>query len=312
MAMTVYDSTDSGAPVITNVNGSLNALLYACLVTGYGSKPGAGWTREYTGTNLAVYKQGTGGNGRYLRVFDGSLQTGDSSRRVNLRGYETMSAVSTGTGPFPTTGQISGNGANYMYFYVSTTVVTWTLYATSSYFMLIADAYYPNNFNTIMAFGTFFSFKSGDIYNDVLIASINNTDSAWGAQNNGVGYDSLTNTGVWVARNDIGTAGSKIAGIVSNMAVFASSLGAGSAYYPYPDRVTSGLFQSQPTLWCDGYRRGRLPGLWETYHTPASVGGYGTTWSGGPGPLNGKTFKLFSSIYPYNASVTIETSDTWN
>ena len=41
MAVTVYRSTDASAPLLTNSNGSLIAVLRACLVDGYGSKPPA-------------------------------------------------------------------------------------------------------------------------------------------------------------------------------------------------------------------------------------------------------------------------------
>lgn len=62
-----------------------------------------GWTKAYTGTNLAAYRSlQVGASGFYLRVDD----TGTLSARVV--GYEAMSAISTGTGPFPTTAQASG------------------------------------------------------------------------------------------------------------------------------------------------------------------------------------------------------------
>ncbi|UOO93576.1 hypothetical protein [Vitreoscilla stercoraria] len=38
-----FQSTDAGAPVLTASAGSLNALLKACLINGYGDKPSAGW-----------------------------------------------------------------------------------------------------------------------------------------------------------------------------------------------------------------------------------------------------------------------------
>lgn len=63
----------------------------------------AGWTKVYTGTNLAVYKSASlQAHGQFLRVND----TGATVARVV--GYENMTAVSTGTGPFPTTAQVSG------------------------------------------------------------------------------------------------------------------------------------------------------------------------------------------------------------
>lgn len=70
MTVRVYKSTDSGAPTITRSLGSLIALLDACLVNGYGSKAAAGWTKSFSGTNKAIYRQGTGSSQRYLYVDD--------------------------------------------------------------------------------------------------------------------------------------------------------------------------------------------------------------------------------------------------
>ena len=50
MPVTVYRSTDAGAPLLTNSNGSLIAVLKACLVDGYGSKASAGWTAPFLRT----------------------------------------------------------------------------------------------------------------------------------------------------------------------------------------------------------------------------------------------------------------------
>lgn len=71
-----------------------------------------GWTRPYTGTNLAVYRQGGASTTkRFLRIYDGETLT---AGRFRARGYENMTAVSTGTGPFPTTAQVAGNGTEQM------------------------------------------------------------------------------------------------------------------------------------------------------------------------------------------------------
>ena len=322
--MIVYKSTDASAPVITNANGSLIALLYACLVTGYGSKAGAGWTRAFTGTNLAAFRQGSGGNSRVLRVFDGGNDA-YGHRRVMLRGYENMTAISTGTGPFPTTGQINGNGADFTYRHSSTvTAPYWELYASSSFFCLIV-ATYPDNGPTVfweyMSFGTFFSYKPGDTFNDVLICNQNNTSSGgWSGQTLGEAPDPGYSIGVYVCRSDSGTAGARMGFIASPTATF-SYIGQGSNFFPYPDRPTGGLLQAQPDLWADGYRRGRIPGLWTTYHLPTAMSydsslASATTWSGAVGStLAGRTFKMigplaqsaYSGGYP-----TIETSNTWD
>lgn len=64
---------------------------------------GAGWAKPYSGTNLAVYKSAhPAAHGQFLRVND---TTAGYARAV---GYETMTGVSTGTGLFPSSAQVSG------------------------------------------------------------------------------------------------------------------------------------------------------------------------------------------------------------
>jgi hypothetical protein len=170
----------TGAPTLTLTNGSMNALLLACLVNGFNTKaptsassngsvvslvyatdPGflvgttitisgasnalyngefrvvttgttvtvantvapsgsvagtlstkyapLGWTRPYSGTNIGCYRQGgTSATKRLWRIRDHLMGTDGG---FFVRGYEDMTAVSTGTGPFPTVAQATGDGA---------------------------------------------------------------------------------------------------------------------------------------------------------------------------------------------------------
>src|SRR3990167_8837593 len=95
---TIYSSADASAPVLDGQVGSLNDVLYACLVTGYGAKTGAGWTRTYddAANDTSVYRQGAGCQ-FYLRVDDGGPGAA-GAKEARFWGYETMSDVDTGTG----------------------------------------------------------------------------------------------------------------------------------------------------------------------------------------------------------------------
>lgn len=63
----------------------------------------AGFNKPFSGTNLAAYKSAhPAAHGQYLRVND---TTANYARAV---GYETMTAISTGTGLFPSAAQVSG------------------------------------------------------------------------------------------------------------------------------------------------------------------------------------------------------------
>lgn len=90
-----FDSTQAGAPVLHGAAGRLIAVLDWVLV----SK--GGWTKPFTGTNLAAYRSDTG-NRFYLRVDD------TQATYTRTRAYRSMTAVSTGTSQFPTSTQ-AGN-----------------------------------------------------------------------------------------------------------------------------------------------------------------------------------------------------------
>lgn len=314
MTMTVYKSTDASAPVLPSSNGSMINVLDKCLVTGYGSKSPAGWTKPFTGTNLAAFKQGSGGNNRYLRVYDGGFSAGNAVlRRINIRGYESMTAISTGTNPFPMVSQVNGNGSMCSYYYTGSAVTNaeWTIYATSNFFLahiVIYEDMSGTKFNMMFGFGRFKSRKSGDTFNDVLIGG--------GPDANGddfAGYINQTSQSqVYVSRSDTGLVGAKVVNLKS---IFNHSyISVGSADYPYPDRINNTLTMARVEMWVDGYYRGVLPAIWDIPHLEASIGPNGTTWSGA-GELAGKTFLKVSALSPVYAGVAhpvIETSDTWD
>ena len=73
MPATLYLSSDDDAPALTKSNLSL--ILKACLVTGYGSKPGAGWTmpHEEAAAGKRVFAPAKSGElDSYLLVHDQS------------------------------------------------------------------------------------------------------------------------------------------------------------------------------------------------------------------------------------------------
>ena len=317
--MQKYSSADAGAPQLTiTSHGTMNAVLKAVLVDGYGSRAGAGWTAAFTGANLLALQQGAGGNGRILRCFDGSYDA-STMRRIYLRGYESMTAISTGTGPFPTTGQLTGNGASALYGYLNaadTPAVAWECYATSSFFHMFISwvGGGVTTYREWFGFGTFESLKPGDTYADVLLAGRAQND-----QSGHVGVYSQGQTfadspmGIYIARSDTGAAGAKFGLYVAAHNANASYFG-GSSSYPLPTRVDNALVMSRPEVWCDGQQRGYIPGIWDT-GCPATDLNEGDTWSGKTGsPISGLSFKIMKGIGRWSVgatSVAVETSNTW-
>jgi len=70
----------------------------------------AGWTKPYTGTNKAAFRNSVaaGGTGMYLRVNDSASGTG-GAREALVRAYRTMSNVDTGTIETPTVAQVAAS-----------------------------------------------------------------------------------------------------------------------------------------------------------------------------------------------------------
>lgn len=182
VAPTVYSSTDASAPVLNGVAGSLIAVLDACLVTGYGAKSAAGWTKEFSGTNKAAYKMGLGGTARrmFLRV-DNAI--GNYARIV---GYDTMSDVDTGLEPFPTNAQFSGG------LYIPTSIDTsatargWMVIATATAFYLFISSNQPDIYSGATSdvfrqqifFGEYITYVPAFTYNVALIGATSPSPSS--------------------------------------------------------------------------------------------------------------------------------------
>lgn len=103
MTVRLYSWNDPGAPILANTPGSLGSLinlLKKCLVEGYGTKPGAGWTMPFEDAvnNKAAFRNGLveGGTGTYFYIDDNV-----DYRYAHIRGYRSMSDINTGAYPFP-------------------------------------------------------------------------------------------------------------------------------------------------------------------------------------------------------------------
>jgi hypothetical protein len=161
----------------------------------------AGWEKPFSGTNLAVYRSpNIEGTRMYLRVDD----TGTIDARVV--GYENMTDVNTGTGPFPTSVQQSGG---LFWPKASTTAATaraWTIIADDRTFWYWAhtrvDTLGGSGFT--VGFGDFNSLKSGDAYACFILGAT--------ATIGAVTSYTLTTTSTWVQSGVfVNTAGSFVA-----------------------------------------------------------------------------------------------------
>jgi len=235
-------------------------------VTGTGTKTAkaapAGWSKVYSAANKAAYKSiDPAASGCLLRVDD----TGTTSARVV--GYESMTDVDTGTGPFPTSAQVSGGG-----YWVKSQSAD----STARGFLLVADAKtFYNSRKTYLevqhfgAFGDFTSEKAGDAYNCMLQcdASVNGP-SSWGYSQ--IGYYTFNDASA--SRLYSPRSYSQLGGAI-NMAcahVGDQNIPSGIGGAAYPSLASNGLVVGQITakeIASGVIRSLALPGVYATPQT---------------------------------------------
>lgn len=225
-----------------------------------------GWDKVYTATNIAVYRSpNVTGTREYLRVDD----TGTLNARVI--GYESMTAVSTGTGPFPTTAQISGGG-----FWPKGTATNpanargWTLIGNDKTFYL-----HTNTHDTIASagqngcvwgFGDFVSYKAGDAYSAFLNCAASDLSGQTAAQTVGLEYGSVTTTsaGLRVPRSftSIGSAINCV-NVVESYQPSDGISGAVAGIGTYPNGPDNSLVLSRKLVFeaSKAHLRGYFPGI---------------------------------------------------
>ena len=138
---------------------------------------GAGWTKPFSGTNLAAYKSASpAAHGQFLRIAD---TTAEYARAV---GYENMTAISTGTGLFPSAAQLNGGyywGKNDET--SGTNAVPWVFASDGRFFYLfvqacinssgLARSFTPTSFGDLVP-----ESPSGDPYATVVTGA---SDASW-------------------------------------------------------------------------------------------------------------------------------------
>lgn len=316
-APVVYRSSDTSAPSLNGNAGSLISVLDGCLVNGYGTQPAAGWTKAFSGTNKADYRQAAG-NQFYLDVDDSAAQTA-LGKEANVRGYEAMTALQTGTNPFPTTAQIASPGLNIRKSAATgTTSRAWLLIAddrTFHFFVLTGDAA-----------GYYFGFSFGDVYSYVsadagrtMIAARSNANAATDTWLNMGQQWNLHRTGLYLARNSAGSAGA----IQFGGSMPTTDGNDSPQTLSSPDPIGGQIWISRVTLGSanDSARgiRGFMRGFYLLENTVTPKLNDGDTFSG-TGTLAGRSFLVLASAHYSQATTAdnnsslyaIETSNTWD
>ena len=225
----------------------------------------AGWEKAFSGTNAAAYRSLDPESTRmFLRVDD------SSPTNARVVGYESMSDVNTGVGPFPTAAQISGGGWWPKADGANATARAWTLVSDSRGFILHMHTA-ANNLGAsgcVWAFGDFASLKSGDAYSSVLHCNPNDGAASSGVQSASVEWCGAAPLagGVYAPRSFTALGGSSALnhGVDSLGGISAvAGAGPGSGYTPsYPNGPDNGLILARKVFVEPGVcLRGRLPGV---------------------------------------------------
>jgi hypothetical protein len=311
MTVTVLTEASASAPSLTGTAGSLISVLDYCLVTTLG------WTKPYSGTNLAAYKAPAGSNGFYLYVDD---STGQNAR---VRGYEAMTSISAGTNPFPTDTQVSGGLYVYKSNASTSAIRQWTFVSNGKMFYFLRDITGNGRSSSssdwqVLAFGDLMSYKSGDSYGTIIIseatASQTTTSGVFCSSTGNYvsAISAASGTGHYIARahTQIGTStpAGKYAEWGGGGQNSSPAIGNGGLTYP---SAVDGQMHLSP-LWAIENagvgKRGLIPGIWVPLHAISNFTG-GDTFTGA-GALAGRTF-LIARTNGWSYGFMIETSDTW-
>lgn len=288
------------------------------------SRGNAGWTKPFTGTNKAAFKQGAGSNGMYLRVQDDAPGAG-GAKEARITGYEVMTTIDAGTNPFPSAAQGVGGIAMLVARKSTTADATardWLIAADArTFYMLVKSevAVAAAGNQLTFGFGEFYSFKLNDSYR-VLIIGRDTENNAGANQDFLFRADGLISTATgahFMPRGHNGTYGpiqlSKTGDMVKN-----NSTGGPNGVIPYTNPEDGGLYLSpywlsNPTTAPANGLIGRMRGLYQFLHAVASVNDGDVASGGASGEFRGKTF-LFSKTCTSSGAQTgtgvIETSNT--
>ena len=318
MTVYAYYYNDPGAPSLSGTAGDLITVLDACLVgTGgiaYGSTPSAGWTKSFSGTNGADYRQGTGSSLFYLDVNDNGPGAG-TGKEARIKGYEAMTAYQTGTSQFPTSSQ--NGGLLYVRKSASLDVVKrpWIIVADQrTFYMFILTGDTVGSWSCI-AFGDIYSFRgTSDIGRCVIMGRIteNSATMTSSVELGDVLVASVgsTSSGHYIARPMTGEVGSVAVGKLGSSSFSnASTVLLGTVVFPNTSSKNlflSPVYISQSTG--GNIVRGRFRGFWHFCH-PLADSSDQDTYSGTQ-DLNGKTF-LFIKQGGNSSVYCMEISNTW-
>lgn len=224
----------------------------------------AGWSKVYSGTNKAAYRSNNvSGSQTFLRVDD------TVGRNASVVGYETMSDVDTGEGPFPTATQLSGGGWWPKSNSASSAARAWTVVANDrTVYLHTGCGDSAGSSGSVWGFGDFSSYKVGDGFAAMLVAAGRDVSASGVRLENSVENSQQSlNAFIYVPRSFAGTSGAVAAlQIAESYTHSDNNSGAGFGWQTtFPNAADNGLLLSRKVLFEHGLCvRGVMPGAYLT------------------------------------------------
>ena len=213
----------------------------------------ADWIKPYSGTNKAAYaRTDVLATAMLLRVDD------SPTTYANIKAYETMSDVDTGTNAYPSIAiyQCKSSAA-------SSTVRDWVVACDPKMLYFFARTG-GNQWWDALIFGDINSYKSGDAHHCLIYAN----------QQSGYGYDLFyktndTVTSRWIARAYAQT-GTNVGCTLRTQGSPSATNGLGITGNPYPNEVDNSFHAWPIEVWEGSTRaRGLMPGMYNPIHSAA-------------------------------------------
>lgn len=274
--------------------GALITLLDAVLVNGYGAKAGLGWTKSFSTTGKAMYRQGTGSTQRYLYVDDSI-----STDYAQVRGVSSPTSITTiGADPFPTTYKIINKPDS-----------GWTVVGNEKGFYLFCYRSVWGSYPAAFFFGDIVALGgTGDVGRCGIWGSTSPSGTT-GPSGDPIGMmQNLSFAGGTDGPGILGDAVPQLFAPASNYAA-PNSFGAGLLYAPMAVAYSTNVVNSNADL------RGFIPGIYRFMHAETAVVYAPGATVAGAGLYAGKTFEVFVLWNSNNLAevrALIETSDTWS
>lgn len=224
----------------------------------------ATWAKPFSGSNKAVYKPNdVSATGCLLRVDD----SGDRVARVV--GYETMTDIDTGIGPFPNSAQLNGGLFWSKSNSVNSSARSWILVADSKtlYFCREYHSSHVGRYE-ITAFGDVTAVKSGDAWSCILSGITYDTSTS--PPNSSDNYHKSSSTdlvGLYAPRAFTGLGSSipmlkNFSALLTTTATYTSGAVPGAP--TYPNAADGGLYVTPHVVLesATATLRGSSPGFW--------------------------------------------------